>query len=284
MDLEKKTRSIVDIIKAYAASEKTNLPVFPGVAFELQQLLADDDTSVDQVAKVIGKDQALSIQVLKLANSALFSGPFQVRTIRDATMRLGLNHVFNLVVCTSQQSLYKSSNQALNKHLQTSWKHALCMAIGTQWLVQEVGSRPLKDEAFLAGLLHDIGKLVLIKVLEKMNSKNEDLVFSNAFISKVLASMHPEQGYELMDEWGIPDVFSRIARSHHDEEFDPDDVLLVSVRVVNHVCRAEGVSTTPDTGLDLKALPEVRALGIGSDALDELRSIISESTTPGFNS
>ncbi|MEN6439605.1 MAG: HDOD domain-containing protein [Syntrophobacter sp.] len=283
MNSEKKTRSVVDIIKAYAASEKTNLPVFPGVAFELQQLLADDNTSVDQVAKVIGKDQTLSIQVLKLANSALFSGPSQVRTIKDATMRLGLNHVFNLVVCTSQQNMYKSSNPTLNKHLQTSWKHALCAAIGAKWLVQELGSKQLKDEAFLAGLLHDIGKLILIKVLEKMNSKNEDLVFSNAFISKVLVSMHPEQGYELMDEWGIPETYCKIARDHHEEIFDPDDVLLMAVRVVNHVCRAEGLSTNPDPELDLKALPEVRALGIGSDALDELRAIIAESTTPGFN-
>ena len=120
MKTDRNRRSVVDIIKEYAASEKVNLPVFPGVAFELQQLLADDNTSIDQVAKVISKDQSLATQVLKLANSALFSGPNQVRTIKDATMRLGLNHVFNLVVCTSQGNLYKSSIPSLNQYLQIS--------------------------------------------------------------------------------------------------------------------------------------------------------------------
>ncbi|MHC1729442.1 MAG: HDOD domain-containing protein [Syntrophobacteraceae bacterium] len=282
MKVEKKTRSVVEIIKEYAAAEKVNLPVFPGVAFELQQLLADDNTSIEQVANVISKDQSLATQVLRLANSALFSGPTKIRTIRDAIMRLGLNHVFNLVICTSQQNLYKSSNASLDKYLQVSWKHALCTAVGSKWLIKELGYRELRDEAFLAGLLHDIGKLVLIKVFEVMNSKNEDLVFSDAFVSKVFASMHSEQGYQLMDEWSIPEIYCNIALNHHKEDFDPEDVLLLSVRIVNLACRKEGISTHPEVDVDMLTLPEVRALGIKGDVLDELDTIIAEAISSDF--
>ncbi len=276
MKPEKSTRSVIDIIKDFAASEKVNLPVFPGVAFELQQLLADDNTSMDQISNVISRDQALATQVLKMANSVLFSGPYKVRTVRDATMRLGLNHVFNLVVCTSQQKLYKSRNPILNKYLQVSWKHALCTAVGSKWLVQELGYRELRDEAFLAGLLHDIGKLVLIKVFDAMNSQNEDLAFSDAFIAKTFGALHSGQGYELMYEWGIPEIYCNVAMDHHKEDFDNEDVLLMSVRIANRACGARGVSTHPETAADLLTAPEVHALDIRGDVLDELETVIED--------
>lgn len=282
MKVEKKSRSVVEIIKEYAAVEKLNLPVFPGIAFELQQLLADDNTSVDQVSKVISKDQALATEVLRLANSALFSGPNKTRTVRDAIMRLGLNHVFNLVICTSQKNLYYSSNASLNNYLQVSWKHALCTAIGSKYLVEELGYRELRDEAFLAGLLHDIGKLVLIKVFEAMNSKNEDLVFSDAFVSKVFASMHAEQGYHLMDEWSIPETYCKIALNHHNQKFDAEDALQMAVRIANQACSKQGMSTHPESELDLLALPEVRATGLKGDVLDELDNIIAEAVSSDF--
>jgi HD-like signal output (HDOD) protein len=282
MKAEKNKSSVLDLIRKYAASETVNLPVFPGVAFELQQLMADDNTSIDQVSKVISKDQALTIKVLRLANSALFSGPNQVKTIKDALMRLGLNHVFNLVICTSQQNLYKSAIPVLNKQLQISWKHALCTAIGSKWLVQELGYRELRDEAFLAGLLHDIGKLVLVKVFEVMMAKNDDLVLPDVLISKVFVLLHNEQGHRLMNEWGIPEVYCNVALDHHKEDFDKDDALLMAVRVVNQVCKVEGISTSPDPQIDIPSLPEVLALGITGDVLDELQSVILEGVSSEF--
>lgn len=283
MKAEKNTNSVLDVIRKYAASETINLPVFPGVAFELQQLLADDNTSIDQVVKVIGKDQALATKVLRLANSALFSGPSQVRTIKDALMRLGLNHVFNLVICTSQQDFYKSRIPILDRHLRISWKHALCTAIGSKWLVQELGYRELRDEAFLAGLLHDIGKLVLIKVFEVMMAKNHDLVLPDASISKIFVLLHTEQGHRLMHEWGIPEIYCNVALEHHNEDFDKLDTLQMAVRVVDRICRIEGISTSPDAQLDIYALPEVEALDISGDILDELHTVIMEGTTTDFS-
>jgi putative nucleotidyltransferase with HDIG domain len=283
MKAENHTNSVLDIIRKYAISETVNLPVFPGVAFELQQLLADDSTSIDQVSKVISKDQALATKVLRLANSALFSGPVQIRTIKDALMRLGLNHVFNLVVCTSQRNLYKSKVPVLDKQLQASWKHALCTAIGSKWLVQELGYKELKDEAFLAGLLHDIGKLVLVKVFESMIAKNDDLVLPAVLISKVFVLLHAEQGFKLMSEWGIPEVYCNTARDHHTEDFDRDDTLLMAVRLVNRVCNMEGIGISPETQIDIPALPEVDILGITQDVLDELHGVISEGGTSEFD-
>jgi HD-like signal output (HDOD) protein len=273
---EKNTRSLVDIVQETAASEKLNLPVFPGAAFELQQLLADDNTSIDQIAKVVAKDQAMATQVLKLANSAFFSGWNTVRTIREAILRLGLNHVFNLVVCTSQQKYYKSANQTLQKMLEVLWKHALCCAIGSKWLVQKLGYREFGDEAFLSGLLHDLGKLVLIKAIETMQSEYEDLDLPAELIAQIFDSMHAEQGYYLMEEWSIPDIYCKVALNHHNEEFDKSDILLMAVRVVNHVCSKAGISTHPQEQIDLQTLPEVQALSVKQAILVELELVIKE--------
>lgn len=277
MKTEKNTLSLVDIVQEHAASEKLNLPVFPGAAFELQQLLADDNTSIDQIAKVIGKDQAMASQVLKLANSAFFSGWNTVRTIREAILRLGLNHVFNLVVCTSQQKYYKSRNTTLQKILETLWQHALCTAIGSKWLVQKLGYRQFGDEAFLSGLLHDIGKLVLTKAIETIQSEYEDFDLPSELIDQIFDSMHSEQGNYLMDEWSIPDVYCKIALNHHKEEFDKNDVLLMSVRIANQVCRKAGISTHPKEHIDLLILPEVQSLSVKQAVLAELELVIRES-------
>ncbi len=282
MNAVQNTQSVLDVIKKQAASEKMNLPVFPGAAFELQQLLADDNTSMDQVAKVIGKDQTLATQVLKLANSSFFSGMNTVRTIREAIMRLGLNHVFNLVICTSQQNYYKSSNSILDKYLQASWKHALCTAIGSKWLVQKIGYRKLSDEAFLAGLLHDIGKLLLLKAIEKVSLKEKMAPLTDSFILEALDAMHADQGYKLMNEWSIPSVYCNVAKNHHNEDFEPGDTLLLSVRVVNKVCRKAGISTSPAGQVDLAALPEVHALVIKGSVLAELQMVIEKAVNSDY--
>jgi len=251
------------------------LPVFPEAAFELQQL-ATDGTSIDHVAKLIGMDQALTLQVLKMANSALFSGSHKVSTIRDAVMRLGLDHVLNLVICTYQQGLYKSSNLKLRNYTYMAWIHALITAAGSRWLARELGYAEIRDKAFLSGLLHDIGKLVLIKALEAITSKNSKVTLSDEIIGKILATLHSEEGYMLMDEWSIPSAYCNIALEHHKQEFDTENHLLLIVRVVNHACKREGISASNGEQPLLSDLPEVKALDIDSDTLDKLDNFILE--------
>jgi putative nucleotidyltransferase with HDIG domain len=127
-------------------------------------------------------------------------------------------------------------------HLQVLWKHALATAKGSQWLLRKTGYPELADEGFLAGLFHDIGKLLLLRVFETIRAENKDIALSEPFILEILDSMHVVQGYTLMNEWSIPQVYCDVAKHHHDEEFDSSDSLLMAVRLVDHVCAKTGLS------------------------------------------
>lgn len=214
------------MVEEYAASESLNLPVFPRVAQELHEKMADEKSSVSDIASVITKDQALASQMLKLANSAFFAGLNRVRTIREAIMRLGVNQVYNCLIACSQKELYISHDKVIGEHLHVLWKHSLATAKGSQWLLRKIGFPELSDEGFLAGLFHDIGKLLLLKVLETIRIEYQDISLSESFTLELLDSMHVEQGYVLMTEWSIPPVYCEVAKHHHDEGIDSEDALL----------------------------------------------------------
>lgn len=283
MKSESNSRSLLDIVKEQARSEKLNLPIFPGVLSEFQSLKPDENTPVEKIAAVISKDQALASQMLKMANSAFFSGLKRVRTVKDAILRLGLNQVFNCLVLTSQSNYYKSSNVVIDRYLQTLWKHALATAMGAKWLLQKTGYRELAEEGFLAGLLHDIGKLLLLKVLETVSAERE-MNLSDAFILEILDSMHVEQGCSLMTEWSIPAVYCDVTKNHHAEEFDTGDAILMAVRTVNQVCRKAGISMNPEEHIVPATLPEAHALAAREIVLAELEVVIEDAMLQEFGS
>ncbi len=273
--MQKNNVPLAEIVKDYAFSEKLNIPVFPGVAAELQQVMSDDDATLDQIARIICRDQALASQILKVSNSALFSGQTKkIHTIHEALRRLGTKEVFNCLILISQGSMYKSKDPALDNYLKMLWRHAQATAVGTKWLLAKTGYRHIAHEGFLAGLLHDIGKLQLLRVIEILNSENEQIRVSNELITEILDSMHVEQGYNLMEEWSIPANYCNVARDHHVEDFDTGDVLLLCVRIANQLCRKIGVSLKSDPDLAPATLPEAQLLGIEEISLAELQVVM----------
>ncbi len=266
--------SISDVFKEHVAVQILQLPVFPKVALELQDMLADDEIPIDRIAGILSKDQALACEVLKQANSAFYLGMRSVQTIQDSIMRLGSSQVFNYLVSGGQRQYYNSQSATINKYYQLLWKHAFSTATGSKWLLERTGHRGLANEGFLAGLMHDIGKLLLLKVLDSMTTENSDIQLTHEFIAKLLRSKHVEQGYGLMKQWSIPPVYANVVRDHHREDYDQSDALLLAIRIVNQMTRKVGMSATPNAEIVPAALPEVSILGVGNDLLVDLEKII----------
>jgi HD-like signal output (HDOD) protein len=271
-------RSLLELIKEQLATTKTQLWVNPGIALKIQELLREPDFSIEQVARLILKDQALSSQILRVANSSFFSGLKKIGTISDAIVRLGAKQILNCVMVVSQKNLYHSRNEEINRQLAALWEHALGCAVGTKWLAEKMGYRELAQEGFLAGLLHDIGKLFLLNVVDNLHHTGKfDVDLSGPLVQEILETMHTEYGHRLLAQWNLPETYIDIARYHHAETPDPHNTLLLALRIVNLTCRKLGLGLTHDPTLILAVAPEVHSLGIKEVTLAELEIVIEDS-------
>ena len=261
------------------SSQTLQLPVFHPVALKLMNLLAKEDYSIAQVAQMIIEDQALSSHVLRMANSAFFGGLSKVTTIRDAIVRLGARQVTNVVTVVTQSQQYRTKDRTMAGYMQTLWKHALGCALGTKWFAEKTGYKELAQEGLLAGLLHDIGQLFLLKVLADVQASEPELALPKSVIVEVLQHMHVEQGTMLMQHWNIPELYGEIVRQHHAETYDTHNTLLLMVRLVDMACKKVGIGLHHDPSMVLAATAEAQALDVKEVVLAELQIMLEDAMT-----
>lgn len=271
------------IVETIAAGD-LQLPVFNPVALRLQQALTDDGVKIAEIEAMVVEDQVLAGQILRLANAAFFKGLQQVSTIRKALMRLGIQQVVNLAMAVSQRQAYSASNRVLNEYMAKLWQHAFASALGSRWVAERFGYRSEADTAFLAGLLHNIGQLVILKVIDDLAVRDgPEANLSDILITETLNSdMHTEQGYVLMRQWNLPEAYCVVARDHHVEPFDDNNVLLTIVRLIDQACDKVGIGLRNDPNIVLAASSEAQALGISEVPLAQLEIMLEDEAAASF--
>lgn len=271
-------KPLVRLIQEQLEGNLQDLPVFHTVAVKLQQLLSSRSFEIDDVTEIIGEDQSLSGRVLKVANSSYYAGLNQIATIKDAIVRLGAQEIANMAMLASQYQFYNSTNETLNRMMHNLWGHALACGVGAKWLTRKAGYPGMAAEAFMGGLMHDIGSLALLKVLDDILKNNQTSVhFSDQLINEILEAMHEDVGYRLMKSWNFPEFYCDIAHNHHTEAFDHSNILLLSVRLSNLACKRLGRSLHPaDPSIVIFSAPEAHFLGLKEIALAELEIIIED--------
>jgi len=262
------------------ASDTLQLPAFPSVAMQLQRALRSPDTKVADLETLIVNDQALSSQILRVANSSFYQGLQRVVGIRKAIIRLGVRQVATLALAISQRSLYVTRNQLISRYMEKLWRHAFASALGSQWVANHCGHQQQADAAFMAGLLHNIGQLIILRVMDDLCASQKPGYFdvSEALLVEVLEStMHNAQGFVLLKRWNLPEDYLIVARDHHREPCDPNHVLLLIVRLMDQVCAKAGIGLSGDPQIALAATAEAQALGLGEVALAELEILLEDS-------
>lgn len=276
-------KPLLQLIEEHLAADLHDLPVFHSVAVRLQQMLARRDFRIDGVIALIGEDQSLAGQVLKLANSSFYSGLSKVGTIKDAVVRLGGHEIANLAMVASQAPCHRADNSLINGYMQGLWSHALACAVGARWLARKAGFTGLAGEAFMGGLLHDIGKLALLRIMDDIHRNRESgTPFSDTLVREVLDRMHESVGQRLLHSWSLPECYCNVAVNHHRPDFDGNDILLVIVRLANLACDKVGRSLTPHPGIALISAPEAQCLGANEIMLAELE-IVAEDAGSGLD-
>ena len=267
-------------IKQLLEQQPLDIPVFHSVALKLTVMIPDPFCEIDDIVRVINEDQALSAQVLKMANSSAYMGLVKAETIKASALRLGMRQITALAMTASQQSLHISNNAVVSGVMNELWGHSMACASGAWWVAQNTGHHGILDHAYLAGLLHDIGKLYLLKSVEKLlNNKEINVPVDRQLLIDIFSEMHVEQGCRLMDHWNIPPIYHSVVENHHTEKYDRVDSLLTVVRFVNAASRNISMSLNPEEAQNSMSIPEAEILGMDEIKCQKMESVMASSIT-----
>lgn len=274
--------SILSMVDEAIESLTIVLPARNQTAVQLQRMLAKPEYDIQEILKIIESDQALTGEVLRVANSPFYGGLTQITTVHKAVVRLGGPEVVRLAIAAVEKESYRVKDPALAALIAPLWNHALGVALGARWLVRRLGFKDLENEAFIAGLLHDVGKLLLVRVCDDLKRLGRiSPAVPEAVIREVLAAGHCRHGDALLAHWGLPEIYRNVVRGHHEELVDEHNTLLLMVRLANLACRSLGIGLAHDSSLNLSASEEATALDLRDIMLAELTIMLEDRFAAG---
>ncbi len=193
----------------------SDLPPLPHVASQAIVMVEDPDTTAGKLTNLLGQDTALAARVLKIANSAMFSMQREITTLNQAIMVIGFKSLKGIIVAATLRQL----NRTFGKAEQMIWENSTCTAIGCYNLASFM-RKPFVDEAFLLGLLHDLGKLVLIRQLPKeyqgiINATKKGVTYVDVE-QEQLGYAHPLIGALVAKKWNFSMETCQAILHHHD--------------------------------------------------------------------
>jgi HD-like signal output (HDOD) protein len=226
-----------------------NLPSLPVVAMEIINIIDDPDTNVHTLSKIISKDQVIASKILKVANSPFYSYPRIISTIDFALTVLGFETVKEIVVSLSFISHFKKY-QAKNFDVNKFWTHSILSSIICRELSKEIGYK-IKGEAFICGLIHDIGIFTLNqffqkefeKLLEMMDTGKYNLLLCE---KEVFGATHAEVGGWLFERWNFPQQLVDGVRNHHRPSIVSKNPQLNSlIYYTEYITKEKNIATFP---------------------------------------
>lgn len=268
--------SLVDVINRFIESDAVKLPVFNSASTRIQEEMAKKEPEIKIIEKVITADQALATQVLKIANSSFYRGLAEVGTVRAAIMRLGMEEIARVVLLATSRQQFNSADKAINLLMKKLWQHAVGCAYGAVWLARRYSYGVDQSQAFFGGLFHDVGKLLVLVIIEQIKRKNKNLKITEALLLEAMAKLHAREGAKLLAQWNMPEYFCVVARDHHAAEIDEKNLLLLMVRMANLVCHKLGIGLEADATLVLPTTLEAGLLNLTEIDLAELEIALED--------
>ncbi len=231
------------------------LPTVPQAISRLYSLLQDPESCAADFEEVIKPDPALSVNLLRLANSASFGIPRQVSSVHDAITLLGLRRVFEVATSASFLQIIPKRLAGYEIEAQAFWQHSAAVAVLSEQLNQDLKLGPA-DMIFTTGLLHDIGKLVICTFLAESETELKEKIHSDTLSiveieRKILDTDHAEIGALLGEEWNLPQETLWAARWHHSPSDAPGEV---NHTLIDLIHLADGLAHMLGHGADIGEL------------------------------
>ena len=266
-----------DHVIGWIKSGRLKLPVYSSTTLKIQQYMDDYDGDIAAIEKLIMSDQVLSVEVLRAANSPFYRTITTIDTIRNAIVRLGMQQLRRIVILVSERARYRSQYPDLHRLLVLLWQHVSTTALSAQWLSTRLRLTGIREVCFLGGLLHDIGKLVILRTIDEVRKiEDPNTVLSTEVLQEFISSSHCQIGYEVMKLWEIPDIYCQIARDHHKLDIPTDDLPQAIVRLANSGSLLLFKEDLDDSLANLAKTPAARLLQVDEDLLLELQETLEE--------
>ncbi len=199
-----------------------DLPTLPRTVLRISELVNNPKTSARDLSKVITDDQVLTARLLKLVNSSFYGFPQKISTVTGAIVLLGFDAIRNLLLTTSVFDLFSNKYREHKQLHESLWDHSLGCAIGAKVIGSFIRYEKV-EELFVAGLLHDIGKIVEMMVMPEEFSRAIDMTRNNNLLlfqaeSEVFGLTHTDVGKLLAEKWNLPVKLVQILDCHHQPE------------------------------------------------------------------
>ena len=224
-----------------------NISTLSAVATRVIELVGKPSTSARDLGKIISVDQALTARVLKMANSPYYGFPKEIATINLAVVVLGQDVLRDLVVSTSILDQFNSSSNSKDFNIVSFWEHSLATGVVSQHICKKFNFG-LPGEAFVAGLLHDIGKLILNqefpKVMQDIITKSKETKLClDEIENEFCHCTHYEIGGWLTKKWNFPEQLQYAVAYHHDHtKADKHEKLVKVIEIADLLAACLGYS------------------------------------------
>lgn len=226
LPINEKTQKDISVVSHEFVKIIDELPQFPENVAKIQRLMNDPDAKMSEIASLISSDVTLSTDLLKLVNSAAFALASPCRSLADAVKMVGMRGVKNMILSMAA----KKNLASVGAKGRFPWVHAHRVAFYAYNLARNfcADDRQTREDAYVCGLLHDIGKLVFEtahpELVEQMNEICERKNIPQSVFERLVAGVnHGEIGALIAEKWNFPDVIVAVIRHHHEPASAPEE-------------------------------------------------------------
>jgi putative nucleotidyltransferase with HDIG domain len=237
-------------LKSKIFQDLKDLPPMPQVVIRIQHLIADLNSDTKQLAKVIESDQAIAAKVLKMANSAFYGMSGKISSIHQASLLLGYRTLGEIATMAGAADLLARKMPGYGYDSQDLWKHSLSVAFSCK-LIADLKNKDLIHEAHTAGLIHDVGKIILDrhvlgkkdKIADYMVQEEKTFLDAERFF---FGFDHAEIASEICRSWKIPEGIALAIRYHHQPSISNGDGLSCMLHIADYVATMGGIGYDND--------------------------------------
>ncbi len=272
---------MANTLGAQITADIHQLQSLPAVVIEALDLLSQPDVNLRQVSNIVGQDSVITARTMSIANSAYYRRGAAVHRLSDALVRLGISMVKEVLLTASVSGLMDRKLQGYQFDRGQLFRHSVATAIGARILAQST-NYPYREEAYIAGLLHDIGKLVFDRYLNERYldvlelSHQDEIPFVEAE-ARILGYDHAQIGGLVISAWELPARYVESVSMHHTPSNAMDfPELAYIVHMANAFTLSLGIDVGGDSLLAMVEAESITALDLDADKIERIIAEVRE--------